>query len=65
MDSLSELEEGEDDILDRAFDVQENSRLGCQAEVGQDDIVVRISDESVQAFHDEHPDEREADGASD
>src|SRR6187401_3518352 len=30
---LSEQEEEEEDILDKAFDVRSNSRLGCQSEI--------------------------------
>jgi len=53
-DSLSEMDDDEDDILDKAFDVHPESRLGCQAEVGTQDLVVRISDESREAFYAEH-----------
>lgn len=54
----SDVEDDEFDILDKAFDVRSTSRLGCQARV-HGDIVVEISDESFQAFLDEHPDEAE------
>ncbi len=57
-DSLSEIEDEEFDILDKAFDVRPTSRLGCQAKV-HGDIEVDISDESFRAFLDEHPGERE------
>ena len=57
-DSLSDMEEDEDDILDKAFDVQPVSRLACQAEVGSDDIVCEITKESRKAWFDEHPQER-------
>jgi len=57
-DNTSEIEDEEFDILDKAFDVRINSRLGCQARV-QGDIAVEISDESFQAFLDEHPDKGE------
>jgi ferredoxin len=58
-DGLSEIEDEEFDILDKAFDVRPSSRLGCQARV-HGDIEVEISDESFQAFVDEHPDRKEA-----
>jgi ferredoxin len=58
-DSTSDIEDEEFDILDRAFDVRSNSRLGCQAKI-EGDIEVEISDESFQAFVDEHPDKKEA-----
>lgn len=54
---LSEAEEGEEDILDKAFDVQMNSRLGCQAKIQRDGLVqVRITKESLDAYYNEHPD---------
>jgi len=56
--STSEIEDDEFDILDKAFDVRSISRLGCQAKV-HGDLVVEISDESFQAFLDEHPTEQE------
>ncbi len=57
-DSLSDMEDGEDDILDKAFDVRPYSRLGCQARVAGEDVDVEITRESRQAFLDEHPAER-------
>ena len=56
---LSEAEEEEEDILDKAFDVRMNSRLGCQAKIGAEGLVrVRISKESLDAFYAEHPEAR-------
>jgi 2Fe-2S ferredoxin len=54
---LSPASEDEEDILDKAFDVRINSRLGCQAKVQQASgtIVVRISQESLKAYANEHP----------
>jgi 2Fe-2S ferredoxin len=60
LDSLSEMEEAEEDILDKAFDVRCNSRLACQARLQTDGrIVVTISSASRQTFFDEHPEMRE------
>ena len=56
--NTSEIEDEEFDILDKAFDVRPSSRLGCQAKV-LGDIEVEITDESFQAFVDEHPAEAE------
>jgi 2Fe-2S ferredoxin len=54
---LSEAEEDEEDILDKAFDVRMNSRLGCQAKLQKDGVVeLKISKESLDAFYNEHPD---------
>ena len=55
-DATSEIEDEEFDILDKAFDVRLESRLGCQAKI-QGDVDVEISDESFEAFLDEHPDD--------
>lgn len=53
---LSSAEEGEEDILDKAFDVRINSRLGCQAKLQRDGVVaVKISRESLKAYYNEHP----------
>lgn len=57
-EATSEIEDEEFDILDKAFDVRMSSRLGCQAKV-LGDVEVEISDESFEAFCDEHPDKRE------
>jgi 2Fe-2S ferredoxin len=53
---LSEAEEEEEDILDKAFDVRMNSRLGCQAKIEREGTIeVRISKESLDAYFNEHP----------
>ena len=55
-DLLSEMEDEENDVLDKAFDVRHNSRLGCQAKVeGEGTIEVEISRESLEAYAAEHP----------
>ncbi len=56
--SLSDQSDAEMDILDKAFDVKANSRLGCQAEVGNEDVLVQITEESERTWYDEHPRER-------
>jgi ferredoxin len=54
---LSEADEDEEDILDKAFDVRMSSRLGCQTKLEKDGVVeLRISKESLDAFYNEHPD---------
>ena len=58
LDSLPEVTDKENDIMDKAFDVRPESRLGCQARLGDDDVVVEITEESLQAWLDENPDER-------
>lgn len=58
LDSLPEVADKENDIMDKAFDVRMESRLGCQAKVSDEDIVVEITQESHRAWLDENPDER-------
>jgi 2Fe-2S ferredoxin len=58
LDSLPEVADKENDIMDRAFDVRPESRLGCQCKLADEDIVVEISDESLRAWLDENPEER-------
>jgi ferredoxin, 2Fe-2S len=57
-DSLGEIEDKENDIMDKAFDVRPESRLGCQCKLGDEDVVVEISEESLKSWLDENPDER-------
>jgi 2Fe-2S ferredoxin len=57
---LSEAEEDEEDILDKAFDVRSNSRLGCQARIQKEgEIECEITRESLDAFFNEHPQEQD------
>ncbi len=62
---LSEMQDDENDILDKAFDVQSTSRLGCQARFEKDGVVeVEITRESYDAYYNEHPDERPKESAA-
>lgn len=58
LESLPEVPDKENDIMDKAFDVRAESRLACQAPVGTADLVVEITEESHRAWLDENPDER-------
>jgi 2Fe-2S ferredoxin len=58
LDSLPEVTDKENDIMDKAFDVRPESRLGCQARLADEDAVVEITQESLQAWLDENPEER-------
>jgi 2Fe-2S ferredoxin len=56
---LSEQEDDEADILDKAFDVRAASRLGCQSRIVREGVVeVEITRESLEAYENEHPAER-------
>ena len=63
-DSLPEIEDKENDIMDKAFDVRRESRMGCQCRLGTEDVVVEISEESLRAWMDENPDERKKEAAA-
>jgi 2Fe-2S ferredoxin len=41
-ESLNAVEESEEDLLDRAWGLEAQSRLSCQAIVGKDDLTVEI-----------------------
>lgn len=41
-DSLEEADELEDDLLDKAWGLEAESRLSCQAVVGDEELVVEI-----------------------
>jgi len=56
--SLGEVSDKENDIMDKAFDVRPESRLGCQAKIADQDLVIEITQESLQAWLDENPEER-------
>ena len=58
LDSLSEQQDDEMDRLDQAFDVRAYSRLACQSEIGDEDLEVVITQESLTAFMDENPEVR-------
>jgi ferredoxin, 2Fe-2S len=57
-DSLVEASDAEEDRLDMAFEVRPNSRLGCQVELGKKDLVVELSQESIEVWFNEHPEHR-------
>lgn len=45
--SLGDLDESEEDLLDRAWGLEPNSRLSCQAFLAQSDITVEIPKYSI------------------
>ncbi len=55
LETLSEQTDQEMDRLDMGFDVRPYSRLSCQTELGNEDILVEITEESLTAFMDENP----------
>ncbi len=56
---LSDQEDEEADILDKAFDVRAASRLGCQSKIVREGLIlVEITRESIETYENEHPGER-------
>jgi len=58
LDSLLDMKDAEEDRLDMGFDVRPISRLGCQVVVQGEDLLVEITQESLQTWYNEHPDRR-------
>jgi 2Fe-2S ferredoxin len=52
--SLNELEEKEEDLLDKAWGLEPNSRLSCQAILGETDLVVEIPKYSINMAKEGH-----------
>ncbi|EGQ7867605.1 ISC system 2Fe-2S type ferredoxin [Vibrio parahaemolyticus] len=53
-DSLEESEELEDDMLDKAWGLEPESRLGCQAKVANEDLVVEIPKYTLNHASEDH-----------
>ncbi|UXH76324.1 ISC system 2Fe-2S type ferredoxin [Roseateles amylovorans] len=52
--SLSEMEENEEDMLDRAWGLEPNSRLACQAILSNKDVTVEIPKYSINHAKENH-----------
>ncbi|MCH7815706.1 MAG: ISC system 2Fe-2S type ferredoxin [Proteobacteria bacterium] len=53
-DSLEEAEENEEDYLDKAWGLEPESRLSCQALVGNEDLVIEIPKYTINMVSEEH-----------
>jgi ferredoxin, 2Fe-2S len=53
-DSLAAPDELEDDYLDKAWGLEPESRLSCQAIVGNDDLVVEIPKYTINMVSENH-----------
>ena len=53
-DSLEESDELEDDMLDKAWGLEPDSRLSCQACVGKEDLVVEIPQYTINLASERH-----------
>jgi len=52
--SLGEMDESEEDLLDRAWGLEPNSRLSCQAIVAQQELVVEIPKYTINHAKENH-----------
>jgi len=53
-DSLNESDELEDDMLDKAWGLEPESRLSCQAKVADEDLVVEIPKYTINLASERH-----------
>lgn len=53
-DSLLEAEEDEEDLLDKAWGLEPESRLSCQALVGDTDLVIEIPKYTINMVSENH-----------
>ena len=54
MDSLNENSEDEDDLLDKAWGLEPDSRLSCQTIVGDEDLVIEIPKYTINMVSENH-----------
>ena len=52
--SLGEMDESEEDLLDRAWGLEPTSRLSCQAILSQQDVTVEIPKYSINQVKEKH-----------
>ncbi len=53
-DSLEESDENEDDYLDKAWGLEPDSRLSCQARVDEEDLVIEIPKYTINMVSENH-----------
>ncbi len=54
LETLNEIEECEDDLLDKAWGLEPDSRLSCQAVVGEEDLVVELPKYTINMVSENH-----------
>ena len=52
--SLGEMDEAEEDLLDRAWGLEPTSRLSCQAIVSQENVTIEIPKYSINHAKEQH-----------
>lgn len=53
-DSLNEPSEDEEDMLDKAWGLEPESRLGCQAVIGDEELVIEIPKYTINQVSENH-----------
>ena len=53
-DSLEESDENEDDMLDKAWGLEPDSRLSCQVKVTDEDLIVEIPKYTINMVSENH-----------
>jgi 2Fe-2S ferredoxin len=53
-DSLHEADDAEEDLLDKAWGLEPESRLSCQALVGEEDLVIEIPKYTINMVSENH-----------
>ena len=54
MDSLNENSDDEDDMLDKAWGLDPDSRLSCQTIVGDEDLIIEIPKYTINMVSENH-----------
>jgi 2Fe-2S ferredoxin len=54
LDSLGEMDESEEDLLDRAWGLEPSSRLSCQAIISNRDVTIEIPKYSINHAKEKH-----------
>ena len=54
MESLNENSEDEDDLLDKAWGLEPDSRLSCQTVIGDEDLVIEIPKYTINMVSENH-----------
>jgi len=54
LDSLADAEENEEDYLDKAWGLEPDSRLSCQAIVAEEDLVIEIPKYTINMVSENH-----------
>ena len=53
-ETLDEMDESEEDLLDRAWGLEPNSRLSCQAILAQQDVTIEIPKYTINHAKEQH-----------